>query len=141
MTDNKNNPAEGQDTQQGDKTFTQDDLNRIVTKRLAEDRAKGEQELRQKQQELDMRELRITAHEVLQQKGLPVDIIDALNCKDKDTMQKSIDFIDKLIQDKIKEKAAPLQITGAKPAAAPAYNGMDRRPTGDPIRAAMGLGK
>ena len=70
MEDNNNinqnaNPAADQGT--GEKTFTQEDVNRIVGERLAKEKAKnsGEADLAKREQELAQRELHMTAKELL----------------------------------------------------------------------------
>lgn len=100
MEDNNNinqnaNPAADQGT--GEKTFTQEDVNRIVGERLAKEKAKnsGEADLAKREQELAQRELHMTAKELLSEKGLPVQLFDALNCTDEETMKKSIATIEK----------------------------------------------
>lgn len=97
---NKNaDPAAEQGT--GDKTFTQEDVNRIVGERLAKEKAKtnNDTEISKREQELEQRELRLTAKEVLIEKELPVQLLDALNCTDKKTMEKSIATIETIFND------------------------------------------
>lgn len=87
-------PASGQGT--GEKTFTQEDVNRIVQERLAKEKAKnsGEADFAKREQELAQRELHMTAKELLSEKGLPVQLFDALNCTDKEALEKSIATIE-----------------------------------------------
>ena len=80
----------------GEKTFTQEDVNRIVQERLAKAKSSNEADFTKREQELVQRELRMTAKEVLTEKGLSVQLIDALNCVDKETMEKSISVIEKV---------------------------------------------
>lgn len=104
MEDNNNinqnaNPAADQGT--GEKTFTQEDVNRIVGERLAKEKAKnsGEADFAKREQELARRELHMTAKELLSEKGLPVQLFDALNCTDEEGMKKSIATIEKVFND------------------------------------------
>lgn len=103
MEDNNINqntdPATNQGT--GEKTFTQEDVNRIVGERLAKEKAKnsGEADLAKREQELAQRELRMSAKELLSEKGLPVQLFDALNCTDKETMEKSIATVEKIFNE------------------------------------------
>ena len=103
MEDNNINqntdPATNQGT--GEKTFTQEDVNRIVGERLAKEKAKnsGEADLVKREQELVRRELHMAAKESLSEKGLPVQLFDALNCTDKETMEKSIATVEKVFND------------------------------------------
>ena len=92
-------PAAGQGT--GEKTFTQEDVNRIVQDRLAKEKARnsGETDFAKREQDLARRELRMTAKELLSEKGLSVQLLDALNYTDKEAMEKSIAVIDKAFND------------------------------------------
>lgn len=128
--DNQNtNPIEGQN--QEAKTFTQDDVNRIVGERLAKEKTKIEQTITQREQELNKRELNLKAKEVLSSKGLSLDLLEALNYSDEDTLNKSIEIIEKQFK-----KEEPLVVRGREPAKSWVVNGK----TVDPIRKAMGLG-
>ena len=49
----------------GEKTFTQDDVNRIVSDRLAKDREKASKELNEREQELAQREFRLNSRQKL----------------------------------------------------------------------------
>lgn len=120
----------------GEKTFSQDDVNRIVGERLAAEKRKGEAALAEREQQLARRELLLTAKEKLTESGLPVELLDALNVSSPEAMEKAITTLKGMI-DKIKAEAPkPFTIHGAKPAEA------DRSPQmgGDSqLRKAMGL--
>ena len=87
-------PATSQET--GEKTFTQEDVNRIVQERLVKEKSKnnGDADFAKREQELAQRELHMSAKEMLSEKGLPVQLFDALNCKDEETLKKSISTIE-----------------------------------------------
>ena len=87
-------PATSQET--GEKTITQEDVNRIVQERLAKEKSKnnGDADFAKREQELAQRELHMSAKEMLSEKGLPVQLFDALNCKDEETLKKSISTIE-----------------------------------------------
>jgi hypothetical protein len=129
--DNQNtNLTEGQN-QEG-KTFTQDDVNRIVGERLAKEKANSEKAIQQREQELNKRELDLKAKEILSTKGLPLDILEALNYSDEDSLNKSISIIEKQIK-----KEEPVKVTGREP-----YNGtniVNGKTVLDPIKKAFGL--
>lgn len=132
------NPAAGQGT--GEKTFTQDDVNRIVQERLAKEKAKnsGEADFAKREQELVRRELHMTAKELLSEKGLPVQLFDALNCADEETMKKSIGTIEKIFSELKANAAKPTQFKGFQP------GGGNAKPTAEEaedaaLRQAMGL--
>ena len=124
----------------GEKTFSQDDVNRIVQERLAKERERGAAELAQRESDLAARELRMTAREKLSEKGLPVELLEALNCSSAEALEKSVELISKHMKN-----TAPPAGTGfssprpgfssAKPFACAVEEGSSDRS----IREAMGL--
>lgn len=80
--------------QQG-KTFTQDDVNRIVQERLAKEKDKGN-DLDKRAAELDKRERRMNAVDELRKNGLPDYLVDALNMETDEDFQKSMEAIKKM---------------------------------------------
>lgn len=139
MNQNKNAaPAARQGT--GEKTFTQDDVNRIVQERLAKEKAKnsGEADFEKREQELAQRELHMTAKELLSEKGLPMQLFDALNCTDKETLEKSIATIETLFNEYKANAASNIKFKGFQPG-----SGSKTPDPGDvedlEIRKAMGL--
>lgn len=119
----------------GEKTFSQDDVNRIVGERLAKERAKGEAALAEKEQQLAQRELLLTAKEKLTENGLPVELVDALNVSSPEALEKALSTV-KTVLDKYKSEARPIKLSGAKPAESLSRT----QQTGDSsLRKAMGL--
>lgn len=100
MADLQNTSTEGTQTSTDGKTFTQDDVNRIVQERLAKERSKGtgngEDELLKRAAELDLRERKLTAREKLRENGLPDYLVDALNMNTDEDFQKSMEAIIKM---------------------------------------------
>lgn len=140
MEDNTINQNTNPATEQGagEKTFTQEDVNRIVGERLAKEKAKnsGEADFAKREQELARRELHMTAKELLSEKGLPVQIVDALNCADEETMKKSIETFEKVFAD-YKANATQVKFKGCRPGASQA---LSSELAGDmELRKAMGL--
>ncbi len=139
MNQNQNaDPAAGQGT--GEKTFTQDDVNRIVQERLAKEKAKnsGEADFAKREQELAQRELHMTAKELLSEKGLPVQLFDALNCTDKETLEKSIATIETVFNEYKANATGNIKFKGFQPGSASKMP--DAGDVGDlEIRKAMGL--
>ncbi len=141
MADLQNTSAEGtqtstEGTQQSEKTFTQEDVNRIVQERLAKERSKGtgnsDDEITKRAAELDQRERKIKAREELSKNGLPDYLVDALNINTDEDLQKSMEAIIKMKgetgeQPHIVGKFSPIGNVGA--AGSP----------NDPIRKAFGL--
>ena len=100
----------------GEKTFTQEQVNQIISDRLARDRAKGEAALAEREQQLAQRELLLTAREKLTENGLPVELVDALNVSSPEALEKALSTV-KTVMDKYKAEAQPIKIIGgAKPA-------------------------
>ena len=94
----------------GEKTFTQEQVNQIISDRLARDRAKGEAALAEREQQLAQRELQLTEN------GLPVELVDALNVSSPEALEKALSTV-KTVMDKYKAEAQPIKIIGgAKPA-------------------------
>lgn len=108
-------PAAGQGT--GEKTFTQEDVNRIVGERLAKEKAKNstDADFEKREQELARRELRLNAKELLSEKGLPAQLLDALNCADKETMEKSISTIENIFNEYKANATGNIQFKGFQP--------------------------
>lgn len=127
----------------GEKTFTQDDVNRIVQDRLAKDRAKSSEEITKREQELLQREFRLNSRQKLIDRGYPESIMDALNCNDEKSFDKALDIIDSLIKERTPSEAERAEMEAKRKAAASAPKFTDRsepRRTGtDLIRQAMNL--
>ncbi len=136
MDENKTMQNQNPESGAGERTFSQDDVNRIVGKRLAAEKRKGEAALAEREQQLAQRELLLTAKEKLTETGLPVELLDALNVSSPEATEKAITTLKGVI-DKIKAEAPkPFTIHGAKPAEA------GRRPElgkDSRLRKAMGL--
>ena len=119
----------------GAKTFSQDDVNRIVGERLAKEKAKGEAALAEREQQLAQRELLLTAKEKINEMGLPAELVDALNVSSPEALEKALSTV-KTVLDKYKSEARPMKFSGAKPAES--LSGVKN--TGDSsLRKAMGL--
>lgn len=149
MDDNKTN-TQGVDTattpnnegQAGGKTFTQDELNNIVSERLREVKAKQDEtvknavaealaeerrqakltederekeaktrreaELREREQNLTLRENKIKAQELLSQKNIPIDLVDFVvdldESKTKDNIEKLAKTYNKSVETGVTDK-------------------------------------
>ena len=99
MNPNQNqNPDAGEPAVAG-KTFSQDDVNRIVGERLAKERAKADAAAAEREKQLAAREMRLTAKETLNEKGLPGYLVDALDYTSEETMKKGLELIEKAVLD------------------------------------------
>lgn len=136
-----NNNQTQENSGEGAKTFSQDDVNRIIGERLAKEKAANDAKLAQREQELSQRELLLTAKEKISSAGLPAELAEAINMTSAETVDKALQIIQKIVND---SKPAP-EIKGVKPADGPRFstgvsggNGFGRY---DPIREAMGLNR
>lgn len=97
-----NTTATGAENQESNKTFTQDDVNRIVQERLQKERGKvdadREKEFADREAELARKEFRLEARQELSDRGLPEELLDALNMSDKDSFKKSLEIVDKYMK-------------------------------------------
>lgn len=115
-----------------ERTFTQEEVEEIVKKRLARERKKaargadGEDPLTERENSLAERELRLTARERLQEEGLPMSLADVLRYVDEETLDKAIEAI------------RNLNTEGPK-AWGQRQSGVGRNPVENQIRKAMGL--
>lgn len=115
---------------EGEKTFTQEELNRIVSKRLAEEKQKNEADIAKREAELNKREFQLQAKELLKKNDLPDKLLDVLKGDDIETLNKSIISLNAYINEKFK---ITTRIEGAD-------SGAGRTTIfGDKIRSAMGL--
>lgn len=133
------NTATPADTKGEQKTFTQDDVNRIVQDRLAKDRAKASEELGKREQELNDREFRLNSRQKLIDRGYPESIMDALNCSSEEAFNKALDIIDSLIKERTPSKEqAELEKNRAR-FTTPMNLSSGARREEDPVRKAMNL--
>ena len=133
-------PATSQET--GEKTFTQEDVNRIVQERLAKEKSKnnGDADFAKREQELAQRELHMSAKEMLSEKGLPVQLFDALNCKDEETLKKSISTIETVFNEYKANATKSIQFKSFTPGVSTSPVNAGDGDTDDlNIRKAMGL--
>ncbi|WP_286080127.1 hypothetical protein [Parablautia intestinalis] len=80
--------------QEQGRTFTQEQVNAIVGKRLAEQKATMESDFVKREDELNKREMGIRAKELLAEKGLPKELADVLRYSNEDELVKAINTIE-----------------------------------------------
>lgn len=148
-TDGNNEPSSNEegtdsdDSSDNPKMFTQDDVDKVVQKRLSRERKKWEQEQQQEQdeatklagmnekqkkeyqekkredklnereKEITKRELTATAKEMLAEKGLPMSLSSILDYTDADSCNASIDVVEKAFQEAV-QKAIDDKIKGGE---------------------------
>lgn len=79
----------------GGKTFTQDDVNRIVSERLAKERTKAEPKEDEREQALKARESRLDCREYIAGKKYPVELLEILDTGDADRFKAIADKLAK----------------------------------------------
>ena len=77
-------------TETVEKTFTQEQVNAIIGERLAKERSKSEAALAEREQQLVKRELLLTAKEKINEMGLPVELLDALDVSSAEALEKAL---------------------------------------------------
>lgn len=125
----KENPGIPPEEQGEEKTFTQEDLNRILKDRLAKERAKSSKTLEEREAELTRREMRLTAREKFIDNDLPLDLIDIVRYDDEEQLDEVVN--------KLKEALKPSGSGGNSYVYDPQRGGT--APQEDPVKKAMGL--
>lgn len=100
MEDIKNQEMEQGNSNNEEKTFTQDEVNRIVQERLSRNKTKND-ELEEREKKIIQRELKADCKDILIEKNLPVELSELFNGYSEDDLDKFIEVIGK-IEDKIK---------------------------------------
>lgn len=85
-----NNQNMNNNPDNGAKTFTQDEVNRIVSERLARDRDKRAADLDEREKVVKARELAVMAAEKLAAAGLPKDLTTVLKYDDEASLDAAI---------------------------------------------------
>lgn len=122
---------------EGNRTFSQDEVNRIVQERLAKEKQKNQEELTARESALAQKEFRLDAVSVLRDKGLPDNLADIIKADDLEAFGKNVDTILKLIDEKAKAEQEPKVIGRVDMIGAVHGTGLH----GDPVREAFGLNK
>lgn len=138
MEQNTNTQQSGEHDKQSERTFTQEEVNKIVQDRLAREREKekaaaGQSNFDEREKELERRELAMTAKELLYTKGLPKEFADVIYFTDRESLEKAIEVLERHYEARIiQEGFKPLPGAGL-----PKGLGFDTEP--DNTRKAFGL--
>lgn len=135
----ENQNTTGTVPEQQEKTFTQEQVNAIVSKRLAEDRASRASEFDKREKELNQREMQIRAKELLAERGLPKNLADVLRYSDEESLKAAIDVIDKTRGFKESSVYTEQNNDKRKIIENPLPSGQRDALIGDQLRKAMGL--
>lgn len=106
------------------KTFTQEEVDKIVEKRLNRERRKyssllnGEDpreiEFADREKAVELKELQIEAKATLTEKGLPLEILEHLNYTDKESCNKSIEAFETAVNAAVQKHIGSI-LCGGKP--------------------------
>lgn len=96
MAENNTNAQQQPNTQpEGNggsgKTFTQEEVNRIVSDRLAREREKGVQSPSEREQQFNARENLLNCREYISQKGYPSKLLEIFSTADSSEFEKSVE--------------------------------------------------
>lgn len=138
MENNQNtNPANGE------RTFTQDEVNRIVGERLAKEKSRSdaasaerEQQLAEREKQLANREALIELKDQLHDMGLPAELLPVLNVQDKAALTTALEALKTYIDEKSKDKH---EYKVVEPLKLPKGMSYDEPDTNQQLRKAMGL--
>lgn len=132
MDENKRfETQQNEENSQEQKTFTQEEVNEIVQRRLAREQQKkrdSDPDLADRENTLEERELKVMAREKLLDEGLPRDLADVLRYSDEESLNTAIETIKNLNMERVSPKAWGERVSRGKAGS-----------TDDPIREAMGL--
>ena len=84
----------------GERTFTQDEVNRIVGERLAKEKTKADAAFAEREQELARREALYDLRDQLKDMGLPDELLPVLNAQDKPALTKALEALKNYIDEK-----------------------------------------
>lgn len=92
------------------KTFTQEELNAIIGKRLSEQKQQQEAELAKREEELKKREMKLRADELLAEKGLPKSLGAVIKYDTEEELMKAIEILEntKGIKEEIEPEYIPM---------------------------------
>lgn len=128
MAEENKNTQQGENEPEGGKTFTQEEVNKIVQQRLERAKSKEPDELAKREAELNKREMNLTIREQLSSAGLPNELAGVISAQDEDEAIEKIEILKKYIESQPAHSKAE-------------YNPVKGEVKTDPIREAMGLGK
>lgn len=121
------------------KTFSQEDVNKIINDRLKKEKDKTQKQVEAMEKEYQQKELTFKAKELLASKGLSLDILEALKYEDEETLNKSVSIVESIINSIPPQQNEPVQFKGIAPAVS---RGIPGSPSpNDQIREAFGLKK
>ena len=117
MDENKAMTTEQNPEEAGAKTFSQEEVNRIVGERLAKEKARGETALAERERQLIKREMLLAAKEKINEMGLPAELADVIDISSPETMEKALATVQTVLDKyKAEVEARPVKFKGCKAA-------------------------
>ncbi len=121
---------------QEQKTFTQEDVNHIVGERLAKDRSQREAALAERERELTRKEMLMNAKITMKEKGIPVELLEALDASSPEALEKSLSIVEKFHKTEVPKSN---ELPGLSVPGAGGNPPSDFRAPDQDVRRAMGL--
>lgn len=90
----------------GERTFTQEEVNRIVGERLAKEKAKQDASFVEREQQLAKREMLFNAKERIDKMGLPADLLNVLDVSSPEALDKALLALQETIDEKTRQKGS-----------------------------------
>lgn len=84
------------------KTFTQDEVDNLISESLASEKAKYEATFAEKEQNIKKMELRLKAKEMLIDSNIPIELLDVIKFSDEASLDKNISIVKKYFNDNSK---------------------------------------
>ncbi len=125
-------------TPEADRTFTQDDVNRIVGERLSRERERAESEIEaarngyeadfqqrmaEKEKKFQRKEFVLAAKDTLTKSGYPADLIDMLNVENMDALNACIEKLDAVAKTKAAAPTTLVRVDSGMAHGAPISSG------------------
>lgn len=132
--------AQGEKPKKKEKKYTDDDVDRIVSKKIARERERLQKlfneeqevsEIEQREQKVFMREMKADARDMLIERGLPALLADVLNYESKEDMTSSIEDVENVFREAV-EREVKLRMKGSTPITGKVY-----KPGNDALRNAF----
>ena len=93
QNNNTNNQQIENNPSAGEKTFSQEDVNRIVSSRLAQEKAKSEATLAEREKQLEKREKIISLKEKIKEMNIPIELLDVLDVSNDEALDKALNAV------------------------------------------------
>lgn len=118
------------------KTFSQEDVNKIINERLKKEKEKSQKQFETMEKEFQQKELNLKAKEILTAKNIPHELLDVLKYDDEATLNKAVG----VIESSFKTGQSDVRIEGIA-AAGNSNSNSTAKSNDDLIRKAMGIKK